>query len=59
MATYSSWDRFQDALRGRPKDRVPVLAGTSLWAASNFPGVSLQEIASDPELIAKVQLWAR
>ena len=59
MTTYSIWERFQDALRGRPKDRVPVFAGTSLWAASNFPDASLQEIASDPGLIVKAQLWAR
>jgi [methyl-Co(III) methanol-specific corrinoid protein]:coenzyme M methyltransferase len=59
MATYSSWNRFQDALKGRPKDRVPVIAGTSIWAATNFPEASLQEIASEPELIAKAQLWAR
>jgi [methyl-Co(III) methanol-specific corrinoid protein]:coenzyme M methyltransferase len=59
MTTYSSWERFQDALKGRPKDRVPVFAGTSLWAATNFPEASLKEIASDPELIVKAQLWAR
>ena len=59
MAAYTSLDRLRDALTGRPKDRVPVLAGTSLWAAFNFPGASFQEIASDGELIAKAQLWAR
>jgi [methyl-Co(III) methanol-specific corrinoid protein]:coenzyme M methyltransferase len=59
MAAYSNWERFQDALRGRPKDRVPVFAGTTLWAASNFPDASFQEIASDPGLIVKAQLWAR
>lgn len=56
--TYSSMRRFQDALTGRPSDRVPVFVGTSLWAASNFPGSSFQKIASDPELIVKAQLWA-
>ena len=59
MAAYTSLDRFQDALTGRPRDRVPVLAGTSLWAAGNFPGSSFQEIASDPDLIVRAQLWAR
>jgi MtaA/CmuA family methyltransferase len=59
MTDYSSVNRFQDALKGRPKDRVPVFAGTSLWAASNFPEASFQEIAFDPELIVKAQLWAR
>jgi MtaA/CmuA family methyltransferase len=50
--------RFQDALTGRPGDRVPVFAGTSLWAASNYPEATFQEIASDPELIVKAQVWA-
>lgn len=57
-AAYSSMQRFQDALTGRPRDRVPVFAGTSLWAASNFPEASFQEIASDPGLIVRAQLWA-
>ena len=52
-------DRLQDTLKGRPKDRVPVFAGVSLWAATNFPGASFREIASDPELIFKAQVWAR
>lgn len=56
--TYSNLSRFQDALKGRPKDRVPVFAGITLWAASNFPDASFQEIASDPDLIARAQLWA-
>ncbi|MEW6669527.1 MAG: uroporphyrinogen decarboxylase family protein [Thermodesulfobacteriota bacterium] len=59
MAIYSSWERFQDALRGRPKDRAPVFAGTTLWAASNYPEASFQEIASEPGLTVKAQLWAR
>lgn len=59
MTAYSSWMRFRDALKGQPQDRVPVLAGISLWAASNYPGASFQEIACDPELIGKAQLWAR
>lgn len=59
MAEYSSLNRFQDALTGSPRDRVPVLAGTSLWAATNYEGASFQEIASDPELIVRAQLWAR
>ncbi|MFH1489086.1 MAG: uroporphyrinogen decarboxylase family protein [Pseudomonadota bacterium] len=56
---YTPMDRFEDSLKGRPKDRVPVFAGVSLWAAANFPGTSFREIASDPELIVKAQLWAR
>lgn len=55
---YSALDRFHDALKGRPRDRVPVFGGTSLWAATNFPEASYKEIASDPDLITKSQLWA-
>jgi MtaA/CmuA family methyltransferase len=55
---YTALDRFKDALKGRPKDRVPVLGGTSLWAAANYPEASYKEIASDPDLIVKSQLWA-
>jgi MtaA/CmuA family methyltransferase len=58
MTNYTSMQRFRDALAGRPKDRVPVFAGTSLWAASNFPEASFQEIASDPDLIVRAQMWA-
>ena len=57
--TYTSMNRFEDAITGRPRDRVPVFAGISLWAASNFPEASFQEIASDPDLIVKAQWWAR
>lgn len=59
MGAYTSWERFQDTLNGRPRDRVPVFAGTSLWAASNYPGASFQQIASEAGLIVKAQLWAR
>ena len=55
---YTAFDRFKDALKGRPRDRVPVLGGNSLWAATNFPEASYKEIASDPDLIVKSQLWA-
>lgn len=51
--------RFKDALQEGPKDRVPVLAGLSIWAATNFPNASYSEISSNPDLIVESQLWAR
>jgi len=57
--SYTDLNRFHDALNGQPKDRVPVFAGISLWAAANFPEASFKKIALDPELIVKAQLWAR
>jgi MtaA/CmuA family methyltransferase len=59
IMTYNALNRFHDALRGRPKDRVPVFAAIGLWAATHFPEAPAQEIASDAGLIAKAQLWAR
>lgn len=57
--TYTDLDRFYDALRGQPMDRVPVFAAMGLWAATNFPEAPVKEVALDPELIAKAQLWAK
>ena len=57
--TYTDLDRFNDSLKGQPKDRVPVFAGIGLWAATNFPDASFKQIASDPDLIVKALLWGR
>lgn len=57
--SYTENDRLKDTLETRPKDRVPVIAGTILWAASNFPHASYKEIVSDPDLITAAQLWAK
>ena len=57
--SYTDLNRFHDALNGQPRDRVPVFAGVSLWAATNFPEASFKKIALDPDLIVKAQLWAR
>jgi uroporphyrinogen decarboxylase len=59
MTAYSNRKRFEDTLQGRTEDRVPVFAGTGLWAAANFPEASFSRIASDPDWILKAQLWAR
>jgi MtaA/CmuA family methyltransferase len=57
--TYTDLNRFHDALKGRPKDRVPVFAAIGLWTAIHFPEAPTEEIAADGELIAKAQLWAK
>jgi MtaA/CmuA family methyltransferase len=57
--TYTDLNRFHDALKGRPRDRVPIFGGLNLWAAANYPDASFETIASDPELITKVLLWAK
>jgi MtaA/CmuA family methyltransferase len=57
--SYTDLNRFHDTLNGQPKDRVPVFAGVSLWAAANYPEASFKEIALNPELICKAQMWAR
>lgn len=56
---YTANDRFKDTLNSTPKDRVPVFGAISLWAASNFPNATYQEIACDPGLIASSQLWGK
>ena len=56
---YTDLNRFHDALKGRPMDRVPVLAAIGLWAATNYPGASFEDVASDSALIAEAQLWAK
>ena len=57
--TYTDLNRFYEALKGRPKDRVPVLAAMSGWTATNFPEAPFEEIASNAGLIAKAHLWAK
>ena len=48
---YSDMDRLGDALEGEPRDRLPILPMNALWVASNFPGHSFSEVAS--------QIWAK
>lgn len=55
---YTASERFNDTLTSRPKDRVPVLGGISLWAATNFPGGTFKEITSNVDLFVQSQLWA-
>jgi uroporphyrinogen decarboxylase len=57
--SYSAIQRFHDALKGKPKDRVPLFPMTSGWAAANFSDASLSKVASDSKLIARAQIRAR
>lgn len=50
--------RFRDALKGTPKDRVPIFPSISGWAAINFSNVPLSEIGQDPKLIIDAQIKA-
>ncbi|MBU2647005.1 uroporphyrinogen decarboxylase family protein [bacterium] len=57
--SYTAYDRFKDTIESRPKDRVPVIAGTILWGASNYPDAPYREIVKDAELITAAQLWVK
>lgn len=50
--------RFQDALRGIPNDRVPIIPMIGGWAAANFSDVPLSKLAQDPKRIVDVQVRA-
>lgn len=57
--TYTAMNRFEDSIRGTPRDRVPIIPMIAGWAAANFSDTPLQELAKDPEGIAEVQIRAR
>jgi MtaA/CmuA family methyltransferase len=57
--SYSAIQRFHDALKGKPKDRVPLFPMTAGWAVANFSDASLSKVASDSKLIARAQIRAR
>ena len=56
---YSAMDRFKDALRGRPRDRVPIFPLVSTWVAANFTRYSPPELAKNPHLIFDAQVKAQ
>ena len=56
--TDSCMGRFQDALRGTPNDRVPIIPMIGGWAAANFSDVPLSKLAQDPKRIADAQVRA-
>ncbi len=57
--SYSAMERFHDALKGRPKDRVPLFPMAAGWAATNFSEAPPSKVASDGKLIAQAQIRAK
>jgi MtaA/CmuA family methyltransferase len=56
--TDSCMTRFQDALRGRPNDRVPIIPMIGGWAAVNFSDVPFSKHARDSKRIVDAQVRA-
>ena len=48
---YTGMERFMDALKGEPRDRVPIFPSVGGWAATNFSNVPLSETARNAKLI--------
>ena len=57
--TYSAMDRFKDALKGKPRDRVPIFPMVAGWVAANFADSSPSKLAKDPRRILDAQVQAR
>ncbi|MBW1774026.1 MAG: uroporphyrinogen decarboxylase family protein [Deltaproteobacteria bacterium] len=57
--TYSAMDRFKDALKGKPRDRVPIFPMVAGWVAANFADSSPSKLAKDPRRILDAQVKAR
>ena len=57
--SYSPIERFRDALKGKPRDRVPLFPMTAGWAAANFSDAPPSKLASDARLIVQAQIRAR
>ena len=57
--SYSPIERFHDALKGKPRDRVPLFPMTAGWAAANFSDAPPSKLASDARLIVQAQIRAR
>ena len=56
--TYSALERFHDALKGEPQDRVPIFPMIAAWAAVNFSDSSPTELAKDPQSVVETQIRA-
>jgi MtaA/CmuA family methyltransferase len=57
--SYSELDRFYDAMKGKPKDRVPVFPLNALWVAANYPGCEFSRVITDPKMLFDAQVWAK
>ena len=55
---YTEIARFRDALKGKPKDRVPIFPSISGWAAINFSNVPLSATSQAPKRIIDAQIKA-
>ena len=56
--TYSALERFHDALKGEPRDRVPIIPMNAAWAAVNFSDSSPAELAREPQKVVDTQIRA-
>lgn len=56
--TYSALERFQDALKGQPKDHVPIFPMIAAWAAANFSDSPPAKLAQDPQRVVDAQIRA-
>lgn len=56
---YTELDRFNDALKGHVRDRVPVYPLIGGWAVANFSDLSTDRVAADPRLFMEAQIKAR
>ncbi|MGD9042965.1 MAG: uroporphyrinogen decarboxylase family protein [Desulfobacterales bacterium] len=56
--TYSALERFHDALKGEPQDRVPIFPMNAAWAAVNFSDSSPAELAKEPQSVVETQIRA-
>jgi len=56
--TYSALERFLDAIKGEPKDHVPIFPMIAAWAAANFSDSSPAELAGDPQRVVDAQIRA-
>jgi len=51
--------RFEDALRGEPQDRVPVFPLVGSWVAANFSEFPVSQVALASQLIVEAQIRAK
>ena len=56
--TYSALERFHDALKGTPQDRVPIFPMIAAWAAVNFSDSSPARLAREPQRVVDAQIRA-
>jgi MtaA/CmuA family methyltransferase len=56
--TYSALERFHDALKGEPKDRVPIFPMIAAWAAANFSDSPPAQLAREPQRVVDAQIRA-